>query len=169
MVCYGVVASQNREQVNVFIRNRWFTTDMAIRGILVDLTKAEGFTACENGQIIGLITYFVMGTVCEITSLDSLSKHRGIGSALVFRVIEAAKKRGCSKIILVTTNDNLGAMRFYQKRGFDMAHLYRNALDASRRLKPKIPLTGDDGIPMKHEIEFEYRLSDSEARGKEIF
>lgn len=47
-------------------------------------------------------------------------------------------------------------MRFYHRRGFDMAALYRNALEKSRILKPLIPLTGDDGIPLRHEIEFEY-------------
>jgi len=49
-------------------------------------------------------------------------------------------------------------MRFYQKRGFDMANLYRNAMDVSRRLKPEIPLIGEDGIPLRHEIEFELLL-----------
>lgn len=39
-----------------------------------------------------------------------------------------------------------------------MAKLYRNALEGSRKLKPDIPLIGDDGIPLRHEIEFELSL-----------
>ena len=54
-----------------------------------------------------------------------------------------------------TTNDNLKAMGFYQRRGFDMARLYRNAVDAARSIKPEIPTVGEDGIPLRHEIEFE--------------
>ncbi len=55
-------------------------------------------------------------------------------------------------------NDNINAIRFYQKRGFDMAHLFRNAMDISRKLKPEIPLIGDNSIPLRHEIEFELSI-----------
>lgn len=43
-------------------------------------------------------------------------------------------------------------------RGFDMVHLFHNALDVSRKIKPEIPLVGDNSIPLKHEIEFEMVL-----------
>ena len=72
--------------------------------------------------------------------------------------IVEAKSLGCSRITLITTNDNLPALRFYQKRGFDMVRLYRNAVEHSRKIKPEIPLTGMDGIPLKHEIELEMTL-----------
>lgn len=58
----------------------------------------------------------------------------------------------------LTTNDNINAIRFYQKRGFDMARFYHNALNVSRKLKSQIPIIGDNGIPLQHEIEFEYCL-----------
>ena len=46
----------------------------------------------------------------------------------------------------------------YQKRGFDLVRVYHNALEQARKLKPEIPLTGLDGIPLKHEIELEMIL-----------
>lgn len=61
-------------------------------------------------------------------------------------------------VVQGATNDNIDAIRFYQKRGFDMARLYRNALEVSRSLKPSIPVIGDYGIPLRHEIEFEMIL-----------
>ena len=94
----------------------------------------------------------------EITSLDSLQENQGIGSELVETVIHEAKERNLQKIVLITTNDNINAIRFYQKRGFDMAHLFRNAMDISRKLKPEIPLIGDNSIPLRHEIEFELSI-----------
>ena len=156
---YIPVTSQNRQQINDFLRQHWFSTDMVVRGKVFDLSKAEGFAAMEGGRIIGLVTYEVRGEVCEILSLDSLAERRGIGTALVGKVADAAKGRGCSKIVLITTNDNLNAMRFYQKRRFCMTHLTCNALDASRKIKPEIPLIGDDGIPLRDEIEFELDLA----------
>ena len=149
------INSRNRNLINAFIKQHWYTTTMIIRGKEVDMTKAEGFFFGEEKNIIGLITYIVYNDILEITSLDSLQENQGMRSKLVEAVIHEAMERKCQKIVLITTNDNINAIKFYQKRGFDMAHLFRNALDISRKLKPEIPLIGENSIPLRHEIEFE--------------
>lgn len=141
--------------INAFIRQHWYTTTMIIRGKEIDMTKVEGFYFSEGKNIIGLVTYIVYENILEITSLDSLRENQGIGSELLEIVIREAKERNLQKVVLITTNDNINAIRFYQKRGFDMAHLFHNALDVSRKLKPEIPLIGENSIPLRHEIEFE--------------
>lgn len=152
------INAQNREEVNAFLAARWFSTDMALRGELVDLRRADGIIALENGEIAGLLTYITRGDTCEITSLDSVQEGRGVGTALVERLLSDAKRRGCARVVVLTTNDNLNALRFYQRRGFDMARLYRGAVAASRALKPSIPQVGAFGIPIRHEIELELLL-----------
>lgn len=149
------ISSLNRHLVNAFIKQHWYTTTMIIRGKEVDMTKVDGFYFRDGKTIIGVITYIVYNHILEITSLDSLQENQGIGSELVETVIHEAKERNLEKIVLVTTNDNINAIRFYQKRGFDMAHLFRNSMDISRKLKPEIPLVGENSIPLRHEIEFE--------------
>jgi GNAT superfamily N-acetyltransferase len=104
------------------------------------------------------VTYHIEGDACEIVSLDSLVEGIGIGAALIEAVKDAALAAGCTRLWLITTNDNLHALRLYQKRGFVLAALHRNALEVSRRLKPQIPLVGLDGIPLRDEIELEMRL-----------
>ncbi len=131
---------------------------MIIRGTKIDMTKVDGIVALENESIIGLLTYTIRDGICEIASLDSLTEGKGIGTTLINKITRIAKESGCQKIIVVTTNDNINAIRFYQKRGFDMARFYHNALDISRKIKPEIPLIGDNDIPLKHEIEFELNL-----------
>lgn len=152
------INSQNRNLINTFIKQHWYTTTMIIRGKEIDMTKTEGFYFGEGENIIGLITYIVYDNILEITSLDSLQENQGIGSKLVETVIHEAKERKCQKIVLITTNDNINAIKFYQKRGFDMVHLFHNALDISRKLKPEIPLIGENSIPLRHEIEFELSI-----------
>lgn len=148
----------NRSLIDAFIKQHWYTTTMVIRGKEIDLTKAEGFYFSEGDNIVGLITYIVYDNILEITSLDSLYQNQGIGSKLVDTVIHEAKERNLQKIVLITTNDNINAIKFYQKRGFDMARLFHNALDISRKLKPEIPLIGENSIPLRHEIEFELSI-----------
>ena len=95
---------------------------------------------------------------CEITVLQSLLENHGIGSELINAVKNAAIQKGCKNLWLITTNDNLHAMRFYQKFGCDLVAVHFNAVDSARKLKPSVPLFGDDGIPVKHEFEFSLRL-----------
>lgn len=91
-------------------------------------------------------------------SLDSLRESQGIGTALMEAVKKVALEAGCCRIWLITTNDNLHALRFYQKRGFVLVAVHRGAVTASRKIKPEIPLMGADGIPIRDEIELERDL-----------
>lgn len=148
----------DRAYVDEFILQQWYTMEMVVHGERIDLGSAEGRIACEEGEIVGLITYRVSGDEMEILSLDSLKENRGIGSRLLGEAVEEARRAGCARVMLITTNDNLHALGFYQKRGFDMVRIYRNAVDESRKIKPEIPLIGDHGIPIKHEIEMEMKI-----------
>jgi len=55
---------------------------------------------------------------------------------------------------LLTTNDNLNAIGFYQKRSFELVGVNLGAIDREREQKPSIPLIGQNGIPIHHEVEF---------------
>ena len=86
------INSQNRNLINAFIKQHWYTTTMIIRGKEIDMTKTEGFYFSEGENIIGLITYIVYNNILEITSLDSLQENQGIGSKLVEVVIHEANE-----------------------------------------------------------------------------
>jgi 8-oxo-dGTP pyrophosphatase MutT (NUDIX family)/GNAT superfamily N-acetyltransferase len=155
---YLTLNVQYREQVDDLIAKNWVGPYIAVKGVLHDTRTHPGFVAVTNGWIAGYILYNILDTDCEITVLESLREKQGIGRALINFVIQTAKKAGCKRIWLITTNDNISAIRFYQKFGFELRNVYINAIEESRKLKPQIPLTGNDGIPIAHEIEFEMRL-----------
>lgn len=155
---FVAVCAANRERVNDFIRERWFSLHMIVRGRAVDMSGIDGVAAMEDGRLVGLVTYIIADETLEIMSLDSVEEGRGTGTALIKHAVAAAREKGCARVALITTNDNMNALRFYQKRGFDMARLYRGALEVSRKLKPEIPLIGMDGIPLRHEIKLEMKL-----------
>ena len=152
------ITPRNRARINAFLREHWFTTTMIIRGQEVDMTTVDGLAVFEDEKIAALITYVQHGDILEITSLDSLREGQGLGTMLIREVLSIAKGLGCRHVTVITTNDNIDAIRFYQKRGFDMVQLYRNSMDISRKLKPEIPLLGEHDIPLRHEIEFEFVL-----------
>lgn len=131
---------------------------MVSRGVVHAIDALPGFVASEQGNPVGLGTYRIQGQACEITSLDSTSERRGVGTALIEAIKKVAQQAGCQRLWLITTNDNTHALRFYQKRGFELVALHRNAMEDARKLKPQIPLIGNDGIPLRDEIELEIKL-----------
>ena len=91
----------------------------------------------------------------ELVSINSLKLGKGIGTMLINETIKTAKERKIKKIFLVTTNDNLTALRFYQKNGFRLVKIHPDAMAEARKIKPQIPEIGEDGIPIKDAIELE--------------
>ncbi|WP_207550827.1 GNAT family N-acetyltransferase [Paramaledivibacter caminithermalis] len=144
-----------RKDVVKFIKENWGSGIMVVKGRVYNMELLSGYIVIEDNKIIGLVTYNMENKECEIVSLDSLYENKGLGTKLVEEVIKIAKKEGCNRVWLITTNDNIRAIRFYQKRGFNMKALYTNSVNEARKIKPEIPMIGYDDIPILHEIEFE--------------
>ena len=152
------ITDKTRELVNKFFIENWYSTDLSIRGEIIDGTKVEGFLLQEDNKIIGLVTYIFFEDICEIVSIDSKKENMGIGTALLKQVEKVATDNNCRKMRLITTNDNLRALQFYQKRGYCLSKLYPNAMEEVRKVKPNIPMIGENGIPLRDEIELEKYL-----------
>lgn len=152
------INEQLRDRVIDLIIKNWGSTIMVSKGRIHHMDRLPGYVAMVDNNILGLITYNIDNEECEIVSLDSFLEKQGIGGRLLEEVIKKAKDNNLKRVWLITTNDNTNAIRFYQKRGFNMVALYLNAVDKARKIKPEIPYYGFDGIRIMHEIEFEKKL-----------
>ena len=131
----------------------WGSEVVAVHGSLFRPAELPGYIAERAGRLVGLLTYDVAGDMLEIVTLNAIERRAGIGTMLIDSAVQAARRKGCREIRLTTTNDNVDALRFYQRRGFRLAELRPGAVDRSRREKPEIPRTGDYGIPLRDEID----------------
>jgi GNAT superfamily N-acetyltransferase len=152
------LTAEDEEWVVEFIDRRWGAPFVVAHGKLYYPNSLPGFVAEVDGEPVGLLTYQVEGPDWEIVTIDSLEPGAGTGSDLIYALRQEAKRAGARRLWLITTNDNLNALRFYQKRGFALVAVHRNALERSRQLKPNIPLVGQDGIPLRDELELEMLL-----------
>lgn len=152
------IRGSDKSLVSKFISENWGSVLSVSRGKVHDTSTLPGFIFKRKNKIIGVITYNIRDNECEIVTLDSKISNKGLGSKLLNSVIKKARLKNCKRIWLITTNDNSNAIRFYQKRGFEWVGFYKGAIKESRKLKPEIPELGNDNIPIKHEIEFEYKL-----------
>lgn len=141
-----------------FLIEHWGSEHIIARGNSYEPEQLDGFIVEENGEWMGVATFFIHAGECEVISLDSLQEGKGIGTQLIERSMEEARTRKCKRLFLVTTNDNLHALGFYQKRGFEISAIYRGAIHEARKIKPSIPQVGMNGIPLRDEIELEIKL-----------
>ena len=136
----------------------WGSTRIISRGQIHNADNLPGFIALSDANESGLATYSIVGKKCELVTLNSLIENLGVGTAMIEAVKNEAITRKCTTLWLITTNDNTRALRFYQKRGFKLTAIYPDAIHKSRQLKPEIPLIGNNGIPIRDEIELEMIL-----------
>jgi GNAT superfamily N-acetyltransferase len=149
---------EDRAWAASLVNVRWGADMVVVHGTVFYPSGLPGYIAWQSGERIGLVTYNLAGDACEIVTLDSLRSRSGIGTALIQAVRQTAEAAGCRRLWVITTNDNLEALRFYQTRGFVLAAVRPNALEISRRIKPEIPLIGKHNIPLRDEIELEMPL-----------
>ena len=125
-------------------------------GIRYDLRTLPTIVADD---LAGVLTYRIDGDAIEVVSIDASPPRSGVGTALLAAAAEIGRAAGARRLWLVTTNDNLDALRFYQRRGLRITAVSPGAVDASRRLKPQIPEIGAYGIPIRDELTLELPLT----------
>ncbi len=116
------------------------------------LSDLIALLALHQGRPVGAVTWFAHGMEGEIVSLNALIEDQQIGTRLVGAVEDTARRQGVKRLYLVTTNDNLRALAFYQKRGYRLHSLDRGAVDRARKTKPTIPLVAENGLPIHDEL-----------------
>lgn len=136
----------------------WGSVQIISKKHTYNIVKLSNCIGEVNGKPVGFISYTKEGRSCEIVALYCAIENQGIGTALIDRVKEAAKIDGCNTVWVMTTNDNTQALRFYQKRGFVIKAIRTNVMEEQRKVKPTIPLLGNDTIPIRDEIELEICL-----------
>ncbi|HEX5041049.1 MAG TPA: GNAT family N-acetyltransferase [Candidatus Limnocylindria bacterium] len=118
-----------------------------------------GFVALDDDVIVGHAAYRISDDGCELVAIAAEPPRKGTGSALLERVVGEARAAGCERVWLTTTNDNVDALRFYQRRGFRLVTLrVGSVVEARKRWKPDLPATGSYGIPMRDELDLELSL-----------
>ncbi|RAL21905.1 GNAT family N-acetyltransferase [Thermoflavimicrobium daqui] len=149
-------------------QREWGGTTMVTCGVSHSLTDLEAFIAWEKNERVGAVTYRKDEDEAELMSINAIVKGKGIGSKLLQVLEEKLGKQGYRKLWLITTNDNLDALRFYQCRGYRFVSIYPGAVDEARKVKQTIPLIGEYGIPLHDELKLEKVIDDDYTRERDL-
>ena len=150
----------DRDWIIEVLLDNWASNIIVTRGMTYEADKLPAIIAEVDGFRVGLVTYQIVNNELEIITMNAVEKGKGVGSALLDEVQKIAKMNGCRRIWLITTNDNIDALRFYQRRDFEIVAVHRHAIEESRKLKPQLPFIGIYGIPIRDEIELEIIIAE---------
>jgi ribosomal protein S18 acetylase RimI-like enzyme len=136
--------------MRALLRQRWGGTVVIAHAETIDAAQLPALVA---GEQEGLATYRIQGHEAELVTLDAVAPGQRVGTHLIDALVERLRAQGVHRLWVTTTNDNLSALAFYQKRGFHLRHLRPGAVDETRHVKPSIPRVAANGIPIRDEIE----------------
>ena len=145
----------DKEWLKRLIISEWASIKVVTRGKVHFVDKLPGYVAIQDNEKRGLITFRISKDECEIITFNSLTENIGIGTALLGELEKFTTLKGCKRLWVITTNDNIDALRFYQRKGFKIKAIYVDVIKKSRKLKPEIPLRGIYDIEIRDEIELE--------------
>jgi GNAT superfamily N-acetyltransferase len=147
------VGDGDRPMIAWLMLELWGSALQVVHRTVYRPSDLPGLIAERGSRIAGLLTFNVAGVVLEVVTLNALERRAGVGTLLMETVAAEARQRRCQEIRLTTTNDNLDAIRFYQRRGLRLVALRPGAVDQARAERPEIPRIGDYGIPLRDEID----------------
>ncbi|MFX1496143.1 MAG: GNAT family N-acetyltransferase [Promethearchaeota archaeon] len=153
--------NEDKSWLRKLMKEEWASINIVTKGHVHCTEDLPGLVAIYKKRRVGLLIYNILNKECEIVSLNSLIDNIGIGTNLLKSIEYIAKSNTCRRIWLITTNDNTDALRFFQKRGYNIKEVYVDAIANSRKLKPEIPFLGSYNIEIRDEIELEKILKNS--------
>jgi ribosomal protein S18 acetylase RimI-like enzyme len=147
------VGDSDRPMIAWLMLELWGSALQVVHQTVYRPAELPGLIAERGSRVVGLLTFQADGSVLEVVTLNALERRAGVGTLLMEAVAAEARHRRCQEIRLTTTNDNLDAIRFYQRRGLRLVALRPAAVDRARAERPEIPRIGDYGIPLRDEID----------------
>lgn len=151
----------DRDRIVALLTARWGGTTVVAHGRAYEAADLPALLAERDGQLAGLLTYEIAAGGLEVVTLDAVMPGVGAGTALLAAATGLAREAGADRLWLVTSTDNLDALRFYQRRGLRIVGVSPGAVDEARQLKPSIPLVGAHGIELHDELTLELRLDEA--------
>ncbi|MCZ8376344.1 MAG: GNAT family N-acetyltransferase [Beijerinckiaceae bacterium] len=154
-----IIAPASHEDLLAGWRQHWRGEGIVTPRRRYGPAEVHAFAARDGaGAMAGLVSFSVHDGLGELVSLNTEAPQQGVGTALMEMAEREARQLGAARMILATTNNNLGALRFFQKRGYHLVALHRDAVAGIRREKPSIPMTDAEGLPIRDLIDLEKTL-----------
>jgi len=130
-------------------------------GVLHTLSDYDAVVAYAGNQRVGFAVFRLDLPEAELLAIRAVAQWGGVGTQLIRNVEERVKAKGAQTLWLCTTNDNISAIQFYQRRGYRFRALHTGEFQNVLRIKgidPETPVVGQNNIVIRDELVFEKSL-----------
>lgn len=144
---------RDRPWLRQLVEDAWSLPVVTPTGAYNDPTGFDGVVAELDGEIAGAVTYRADDDdAVEIVTVNATVRRRGVATALMTGVRERAAAAGARRAWLITTDENAGAVAFYEAIGMRRARTHENFVEVVRAQKPDVG-------GFRDAIEFEWTLT----------
>jgi GNAT superfamily N-acetyltransferase len=146
----------DRAAARVLFDQDFGRTRIVAFGEVMDIDRMPALVAIMRDEPAGALAYRLLPDALHIVALatDPMWQRSGVGGYLVAEAELMARRLNLDKLIVSTTNDNLPALYFYQRRGYRLTHLVPDSV----LLHTHQVVAGFAGIPTCDEIRLEKRI-----------
>jgi ribosomal protein S18 acetylase RimI-like enzyme len=132
-------------------------TSIASFGEVIPLSETSTIVAEMQGDVSGALAWRPRENALQIVALatEPMWQRSGVGGHLVAEAEVVARRTGATRVVLATTNDNLPALYFYQRRGYRITDVVRDAWRDHAELTIGV---GFASIPVLDELRLEKTL-----------
>ena len=128
-------------------------TQIVAFGEVMDIDQMPALVAVMTLDPSGALAYRLLGDALHIVALatDPMWQRSGVGGHLVAEAELLARRLQLTRILVATTNDNLPALYFYQRRGYRLSVLVPDSIITHTQQQ----VAGFAGIPVRDEVRLE--------------
>jgi GNAT superfamily N-acetyltransferase len=146
----------DREAARALFHRDFGRTKIVAFGEIMDLDQMPALVAIMHAEPSGALAYRLLGDALHIVALatDPMWQRSGVGAYLVAEAELLARRLGLGRLVISTTNDNLPALYFYQRRGYRLSAIVADSVIVHTHQE----ITGFAGILVRDEIHLEKHL-----------
>ena len=132
-------------------------TKIVAFGEVMDIDQMPALVAIMRDEPSGALAYRLLGDALHIVALatDPMWQRSGVGGYLVAEAELLARRLHLKRIVVSTTNDNLPALYFYQRRGYRLTDLVPDSVIKHTRQEQ----AGFAGVPVRDEIRLQKQIA----------
>jgi GNAT superfamily N-acetyltransferase len=147
---------RDRAVVRDLFQRDFGRTQIVAFGDVMNVDEMPALVALTYEDVSGALAYRLRGDGLHIVALatDALWQRSGVGGHLVAEAELLARRLSLARVIVTTTNDNVQALYFYQRRGYRITAVVPGSVIA----QTKQERDGFGGIPVRDEVQLEKRL-----------
>lgn len=146
----------DRPAMRLLFERDFGRTKIVAFGEVMDIDQMPALVASMSTDLSGALAYRLFGDALHMVALatDPMWQRSGVGGHLVAEAELLARRLNLQRLVVATTNDNLPALYFYQRRGYRMTVLVPDSIIAHTGQA----VAGFAGIPVRDEVRLEKRL-----------